>query len=31
VDMGKLDIILWIGFALYVWVCYYLVAGLYGF
>ena len=29
--MNKLDIFLWIGFTGYVWVCYYLVEGLYGY
>lgn len=29
--MDKIGILLWLGFAGYVWICYYLVAGLYGF
>ena len=29
--MNKLDMFLWLGFAGYVWVCYYLVAGLYDY
>jgi len=29
--MDKMGILLWLGFAVYVWICYYLVAGLYGF
>lgn len=29
--MDKIGILLWLGFAVYVWICYYLVAGLYGF
>jgi len=29
--MDKIGILLWLGFVVYVWICYYLVAGLYGF
>jgi len=29
--MDKIGILLWLGFAVYVWICYYLVAVLYGF
>ena len=29
--MDKMGMLLWLGFAVYVWICYYLVAGLYGF
>lgn len=29
--MDKIGILLWLGFAGYAWICYYLVADLYGF
>ena len=28
--MDKISVLLWIGFAVYVWVCIYMIRGLYG-